>query len=97
MVIFEIQEAQRNLLSMNYICKWRALVVRNVIGVSVAFVVCQNDMASALSYISHFMGALMCRIDHTENTYKYIGARSDYFYHKFNYDTNITSFAPKSL
>jgi len=97
MVIFEIQEAQRDLLSMNYICKWGAAVGRSVIGVSMAFVVCENDMASALSYISHFMGALVFHIDHTENTYKYIGAMSDHFYHKFNNNINTTSFAPKSL
>ena len=72
---------------MNYICEWRARVVRSVVGVSMAFVVCKNDVASALSYISHFVGALMLHIDHTENTYKYIGVRSGHF----------TSFAPKSL
>ena len=83
MVTFQIQKTRFHLLSQNHVCKWGAVEIRGVIGVSVAFVVCQNDMASALSYISHFMDALVLHKDHTENTQIY-GARPDHFYHELN-------------
>ena len=64
-------------------CKWGAVEVRGVVGVSVASVVFQNDLVSALSYISHFMGTLVLHKDHTENTQIY-GARHGNFYHELN-------------
>ena len=98
MVTFEIQKTRLHLLSVNHMCKWGAVEVRGVIGVSVAFVVCQNDVARALSYISHFMGALVLHKDHTENTHKYMVRDTIIFtMNLINNNNKVASIASKSF